>query len=254
MLINNIDYKIIGDESDKYYQHFLTAGSYGDDVTSYLTSVIKNDWVCFDVGANIGLTTIFMSSSALNVSVVAFEPSPKNIPYLMNNINQNRLSTVTVVPVGLGDEPGFAEFVDIPGFSAGSHVKSISNHPDAADVRTISIKIDSLDFYVSRTPLHRLDLLKIDAEGFELNVLRGALNTLKQFKPLVIIEFNSWFMKSVQQVEPLSVLENLFDTFSDLQVISGASATSITNNNPGKMAFIKENLERGGVDNLVGTM
>ena len=252
MLINNIEHKISGDLSDKYYLHFLSAGSYGDDVSNFLTSIIQDNWVCVDIGANIGLTTILMLTSASNVSVISFEPSPKNVSYLISNLNQNRYSNATVVPIGLGDEAGFAEFVDIPGFGAGSHVKSAADHPDAIDVTTVAIKIDTLDNYFSKLNLERLDLVKIDAEGYELNVIAGCKEVFKKFKPLVIIEFNSWFMTSVQKVNPLDVLNILFDIFKGLSVISEEGLRPIENSDAGKREFIKHNNEHGCVDNLLG--
>jgi FkbM family methyltransferase len=193
-----------------------------------------------------------MLTSASNVSVVSFEPSPKNIPYLISNLNQNRYSGATVVPIGLGDEAGFAEFIDIPGFGAGSHVKSSADHPDAINVNTVTIKIETLDNYFSKVNYERLDLIKIDAEGYELNVIAGCKNVFKKFKPLVIIEFNSWFMTSVQKVNPLDVLDVLFDVFKGLSVISDGGLIPIERSCAGKNDFIKNNHERGCVDNLVG--
>jgi FkbM family methyltransferase len=253
MKINDCNLNISGDSNDKYFQHFNETGAYSDDVTSYLRALIQDDWVCFDVGANIGLTSIFMALTARDVLVTAFEPSPINFPYLMRNVNQNKFSNVIAVPIGLGDVPGFAEFYDIPGFSAGSHIKSEQAHPDTVDISTIPIKIETLDSYIAGTSISKLDLLKIDAEGFELNVLRGAAKTLKKFEPLVIIEFNSWFMVSVQKVDPYMVLDSMFAIFPILSVIRGQESTRIENTKEGKKSFIEGNTANGHVDNLVAS-
>jgi FkbM family methyltransferase len=253
MKINDVNLNICGDINDKYYRHFNEMDAYSDDVTSYLRAVIQNGWVCYDVGANIGLTSMFMALTARDVLVTAFEPSPINFPYLMRNVNQNKFGNVVAVPIGLGDVSGFAEFFEVPGFSAGSHIKSEQAHPDTVGVLTIPIKIDTLDAFVAGTATQKLDLLKIDAEGFELNVLRGAVKTLKKFEPMVIIEFNSWFMASVQKVDPYTVLDSLFAIFPILYVIRGQGSTRIENTPIGKKSFIEANVANGHVDNLVGS-
>jgi FkbM family methyltransferase len=240
MIINGIDYRIGGEPNDTYYADFNKVGAYNDDVTGYLKSTISDNWVCIDAGANIGLTSIFMVTCGENVSVLAFEPSPVTVRHLINNLNQNDIYNVTVAPVGLGEERGFVKFIDMPNFGAGSHVKAASNHPGALGVDSIAIKIETLDNFLSNTNLARLDLLKIDTEGYELNVLRGAINSIKKFRPLIIIEFNTWFMRVVQNVDPQHVLMELFNLFSSLAIVSGSDLINVENTDYGRGQFLKD--------------
>mgnify|MGYP001797133525 CR=1 FL=1 len=69
MIINSLEYQIIGDPADDYYRAFRDANQYGDDITEFLKSTTQPGWTCFDVGANIGLPSIFMASPAPNVRV-----------------------------------------------------------------------------------------------------------------------------------------------------------------------------------------
>lgn len=249
MEINGIDYRISGEPHDTYYAAFSKVGRYNDDVTGYLKSTILDNWVCIDAGANIGLTSIYMATCGKNVSVYAFEPSPVTVRHLINNLNQNDIYNVTVVPVGLGDERGFVKFIDMPNFGAGSHVKAASDHPGAIGIDSIAIKMETLDNFLRKTSFERMDLLKIDTEGYELNVLRGAIDSIKKFRPLIIIEFNTWFMRVVQNLNPHDVLMELFSLFGSLAIISGSRLTYIENTDYGRGQFLKEKCD--SVINLV---
>jgi FkbM family methyltransferase len=225
-----------------------------DDLTAFLKTTVQDGWRCIDVGANIGLTSIFMTRCAADVEVIAFEPAPNCLPFLTQNVWANSADTIKIAPVGLGAKAGLVPFVQLPNFSAGSHiVGNKAEHPGAIRQKSIWVKINTLDSYCEAEKITKIDLIKIDAEGYELNVLSGARNTLLKLKPMVVLEFNSWFMSQVQQLDPGAVLAELFSIFDSIGVIhpGNGSIEPIQNSVDGCLDFINKNQERGCVDNLV---
>jgi FkbM family methyltransferase len=252
--IYQTDCVIVGQSDDKYFANYHAANLFIDDLTAFLKLTIQDGWRCIDVGANIGLTSIFMTKCAPNVEVIAFEPAPKCIPFLTQNVWANGEGMIKVAPVGLGGKSGLVPFVELPNFSAGSHIGgNKASHPAAVKGKKVWIKIDTLDNYCRTEKIERIDLIKIDAEGYEINVLTGARDTLRKFKPVVILEFNSWFMTQVQEIDPAAVLAELFAIFDSIGVIhaGNGSEEAIENSAAGHMNFINKNQERGCVDNLV---
>jgi FkbM family methyltransferase len=141
-------------------------------------SLIPFGGVCFDVGANVGLYTLLMARRASRV--YSFEPSPRNLRYLWSHVRINRLDNVTIVPSAVSDRAGMT------GFAAGDD-PGRGCLDDQADQIVSTV---SLDDVVARTGLAP-DLIKIDVEGAEPAVLRGAMETLRTRRPLLLLSTHS---------------------------------------------------------------
>lgn len=149
---------------------------YEYDMLLSMLDFLKPGDTVLDVGANIGNHTIFLASIA-KVNVVAFEPNVHLASAIQKSIEINALgSQVTVKQVGLGKEE-----------SVGSFNETI---PDNLGAQSISIgdgnlQITTLDSMSFNAPI---SLIKIDVEGMELDVLKGAKKTLIKDKPALYIE------------------------------------------------------------------
>jgi len=140
-----------------------------------------------DVGANMGETIMnFSNIVGTKGEVYGFEPDRINHERCNDNLKLNNFKNIILNNVGLGDVPGqFKIKVDTPSNRGGNR---ISNSTD--DTNTEIINVITLDDYVNNNKIHRINLIKIDVEGFELNVLKGAVKTLNQFKPILFIELD----------------------------------------------------------------
>jgi FkbM family methyltransferase len=162
-----------------------------------------------DVGANQGFFTILASRQVGGSGrVVAFEPARSEARKLHANIKLNRCANVTVEEMALGAEIGTADFYMYLG-----HQGSWSGlRKGAEDVEVpsqmIKVPVMTLDAYVGASALQRLDIMKIDVEGGELNVLRGAMATIQRHRPLILCEVES---RRTRQwgYEPAAILEQL---------------------------------------------
>ena len=147
-------------------------GEYGPDETEKIIGLASD--LCLDIGANIGCI-----SQALVVSgcrVIAFEPQPEVFKLLAENVECEKYN------VALGSFAGTAKmpkvYYSVKGNFGGLGIgtKSIYGSYD--------VPMRTLDSY----GLHDVGFMKIDVEGFELEVLRGAAETINRCKPIMYVE------------------------------------------------------------------
>ena len=155
-----------------------------------ISSLVTKNQVSIDIGANLGLFTYFMSKASKHV--YAFEPNPYPLENLKHLVDKN----VTIIPIALGNTNGPTE-IRIPHHANGWSSNGASLAPKTEESgKFISIqsrKLDSLN-------LENIGLIKIDVEGFEIEVLKGARETLLKNKPAMIIENESVHTKDTNQL------------------------------------------------------
>jgi FkbM family methyltransferase len=154
--------------------------------------VSPGDWV-IDCGANIGIITSQLCSAVGPAGAVwACEPVPANVARLQSLKGSNQLGQLTVLPCAIGAEPGQTTIgLPPPGRSGwGSITKSFG----MAD--RVEVPVDTLDHLAATPPAGlRLRLLKIDVEGYEFEVVAGAIRLLGAHSPLIYCEFNDVLLR-----------------------------------------------------------
>lgn len=139
-----------------------------------------------DIGANIGLTSLALSSLCEEGQVVAIEPVPVTFRLLEKNLSLLPWGNVLEVNKALGDKDGsVAMYVNESNLATAFVVSEESSG-------NLDIPLTTLDALVTDCGLASVDFIKIDAEGHELDVLGGARNTLEKFRPNVLLEMNHW--------------------------------------------------------------
>lgn len=129
--------------------------------------------IAFDVGANVGQTVEEIRAVFPVIRIVSFEPLPTTFAALKANTHD--VPNVICVQAALGDAPGGATMTADP--LNGQNTLNTSARPDAP---TVSVPVLTLDGYCADQGIDRIDLLKIDTEGYEMSVLRGAEQMLKR--------------------------------------------------------------------------
>lgn len=149
-----------------------------------LGQILKSDDVVIDVGANIGTHTIFFSKIvAAGGMVYAFEPQRIIFEFLCANLALNGLMNVIPMQAGAGDLLGeiIIPVLD-PSVTQNFAALNIEGHSVGNPVKVLPL--DALE-------LKRCNLIKIDVEGMELKVLRGAEKTIRTCKPFLFVENNT---------------------------------------------------------------
>ena len=152
--------------------------------------------VFVDIGANVGWHTALASSVVGGVGqVYAIEPNPDNARLIAHTIERNGLSNVHLVPIALGESTGFASFRSAIGSNGGflNHDERDSLDPSVTIVPTM--RFDDLD-------IPRVDVVKIDVEGAEPIVFRGATETIERDHPVIVFEFSCEMTERVSGVAP----------------------------------------------------
>ena len=149
--------------------------------------VAAGDWV-IDVGANVGLVTSRLCQLVgPGGAVWAVEPLPRNVERLEALRARNGLGQLTVLPVALASEAGTAR-LRLPIRGGGAFGSFVATWETCGEIDVATARLD--DLVAERRPPGPLRLVKIDAEGFEPQVLAGATETLSALRPLVLCEFN----------------------------------------------------------------
>jgi FkbM family methyltransferase len=143
---------------------------------------------CFiDVGANCGIYTVIGCTINPDVRVVAVEPVPKVYAALAHNVSQNNLnSRVTLLNIALSDQNGAVSFHEAEDSPMGSF--AVDGYMGQRGT-VIQVNARTLDSVVEELKLEP-DFLKIDVEGFEHLVLKGAALALVKFRPRIVLEAN----------------------------------------------------------------
>jgi FkbM family methyltransferase len=163
-------------------------GIYEPTIICALQERLREGDTCFDVGSHVGYLAIFMSRLVgPEGRVVAFEPVPETFSALQDNIRLNSIANVLPEPIAVGEQEGTMSL-----FCESNQELSWTSSMDASrihggDLRKIAVPVVSLDSYLERSGL-RPNLIKIDVEGAELAVLRGARQTLRSNRPLLLME------------------------------------------------------------------
>lgn len=150
---------------------------------------IQDKAVC-DIGSNIGNHTLYFMLECGAAWGYAFEPVKDTFNILKKNIEINNLSNRTeIFNVGIGEKSGKSDIISYDKGNIGGTVLEVN---ETGDIPIISV--DSLN--ISR----EVALIKIDTEGFELKVIKGLLQTIRKYRPYIMIEIQKENIKEIKEI------------------------------------------------------
>ena len=198
------------------------------------------------------MTSAYLSSAIPAGRIFSFEPSPETFSFLQQNIANNGFDNCRVFHCAIGSEVGEAEFHS-DSFSAGSHIVSDA-HVALNSTDTVKVPVNTVDAFVEENEIKRLDFIKIDVEGFEYDVLVGMRNTLKKFRPIIFMEFNSWTLIAFRNQNPRVLLDLFIELFPYSYSIDENGELHPLSNEEERFAFLYNNLvNHRCVDDIVGS-
>ena len=146
-----------------------------------------------DVGANFGwYTCIFSQLANNNGKVIAIEPSPDNLKYLEKNI-ENNLRNIFLEKVAVGEKEENLLLYKALNTNPGAHSLIKDTPFQGKEGITYPVKVKSLDSILFN--VNKINLMKMDIEGYEISALKGGLDTLKRVENLLIEFFLHTFGK-----------------------------------------------------------
>ena len=179
------------DSRDLVSLNILRSRMWQPEVWDSLNGALPEGGVLLDVGAHIGYFSLKgAAKTGPKGRVVAFEPNPETLVQLRSNIEASEVSgIVTVSPIACSDREG--ELTLWASRDGNTGASSLSKDNAAAfDTKPEPYKVRArpIDDVVRELGLTRVDAIKVDVEGAEVMVLRGAIQTLKRFHPRVVAE------------------------------------------------------------------
>jgi FkbM family methyltransferase len=180
--------------SRSFFAHFFKATfkQHHRELKPVFERFIAKDGIVIDVGGHAGQFSKLFAGIAAQGCVFTFEPATYARVILRAALSLNRKHNVVIVPAGLATHSG-CELLNIPvkrrrslGFGL-SHIGS-----DNSEHTTVQepIVLITLDEFIEKTGIERVDFIKADIEGWELRMLEGAGETLKRFRPTIMIELD----------------------------------------------------------------
>ncbi len=182
-------------------------GTYEPDFFQALRKHIRSGDACVDVGGNLGYYSLLMARlTGPKGRVVTFEPVAENLAVLRENIEINKFKNIKVVDSALGERAGVLKLIR-SGSETFTATPSTRGYAVEGEHMEVEVRVDTLDSYLDREFL-RPNVIKIDVEGAELDVLRGATETLRTARPTLLLEIHGWGDPVSQAVMDLMVSSN----------------------------------------------
>ncbi len=175
--------------------------------TKLISRELKKGMVCIDLGGNIGYYTLLESNRVGNSGkVICIEPSPLNYRYLKKNLEMQNSSNVETHNFACGDINGEINFLISKNSNTCRTIPEEEPIPNGEQV--IKVPIRKLDSFLEENPLQKIDFLRTDVEGYELQVFEGARKTIQQFKPMIQIEVHPDYLGKSKTRKFLQFLKN----------------------------------------------
>ena len=212
---NNKPITFIGyDEFQNYYRDCEM------QTKSWLMQNLYKDSVYIDVGANVGILSLVASLRVGEIGhIIAIEPTTTFSLLEKNLLEKKKSSQITCLNLAVGDKSG--EYAD-------AIYRIWGNDPEISDY-----KFEKLDQIILNLGLTKVDVVKIDTDGYELEVLRGAKLLIETFKPKIIIEINDAL--ATRNVIPSDIFDFFINArYTDVKILDDHNYVFSTNWNHGE--------------------
>lgn len=194
--VNNIPGKYEIDARSHILQRVLITKEYEPVIVELIKKNIEPNKDAINIGANIGLFTNLMADNInQNCKCLAIEPTPNAYKLLKGNIARNGNYNKVIVYNGIAtDKPGIYKINIIQGKEEYSSIgKIVMPFNEPQKYTSVDVEGDTVDNLVKKYNL-RPGIIVIDVEGAEYSVLKGSMNTIKNFMPVIISEIVDEFL------------------------------------------------------------
>lgn len=155
-----------------------------------LDALIGKDHIIVDVGAYTGLRSMDFARLAPHGTVVAFEPDPDTFEQLAAHIRTNGLDRVKAFNLGIGAEQREEQLYRMVDANPGMN-RIMKNAEVTGDHGSVQVKITPLPPVLEKLGIDRVDVIKVDTEGFELEVLEGCEEVIDRHHPILFVEVDN---------------------------------------------------------------
>ncbi len=196
-----IEMEIKGKKSNTFKMLLETPGLIEDTIIRYgcwepaidyiIDYYMKEDGIFIDVGANIGYHSLYIASLSPKAECIAFEPHPKIFEQLSTNAGLNHFNHLVTHNVAVGDFCGNTKINLTNDSSYNRGLSTILNDESLEnESHQVNVKISTLDEFLNHDQKNRINVMKIDTQGYEYQVLKGALDIIYRSRPIILLEIH----------------------------------------------------------------
>jgi FkbM family methyltransferase len=190
-----LNHKLEGIEMIQYFGHLISydpstdiggklfaSGEFEKNETLLCKEYISEKSIVLDIGANIGLHSIYFSSLAKEGCILSFEPSLTTFKFLAENVAN--IPNIVPINLAISNEGKVASFYH----TSDNAYSSLMDTRRKAVVSIVKVPCMKVDDVVSGLCLNRVDFVKIDVEGLEFEVLKGMVEVISKYQPVIFCE------------------------------------------------------------------
>jgi FkbM family methyltransferase len=188
----------------------LRSGFYEPELAQIAVDLVKGDAI--DVGANVGFYSVLMAKGFPGARVLSVEPTHAALRRLKHNLDVNGVAQQAIVYEGIvGMDAGTSHLTVVDGLEEYSTIGGVA-HPSATGKLSSVVEVSrsTIDSLVEEHAL-KPTFLKVDVEGFEMEVFRGALKTLETYRPAILSELTDPLLRrnGTSSVEVVQLLQDI---------------------------------------------
>jgi len=247
------EFNLFGDEDDHYFMTIPSDFTEHDVIFDLLHKIGYSPKNILDIGANIGLFAFGAFAAFPTSRIHAYEPHPEIFLALERN-KELANGRIVASQIALGASCEYMRFH--PGGpininrSSGSHLFNDDHWKDPDD--SILVECSTVDNQVNELGLSFVNFIKIDVEGFEMDVLNGANDAIARFDPIIFLEFNSWALIAIKNINPREFMEYLRSKFCSIYRVNQDRTLTPLRTHEDSIVFLHDNLVvHGCVDDLI---
>jgi len=170
-----------------------------DNVKTLDILLSSQNWgLVLDIGANVGSLMMPLAKKYPNLQFLGFEPNPFVANRFQRNIQLNQLENIEIVPFACSDISGkkvkfFAQDYDENNLAGNMGLSGFLPNEGMKNFEEINLETICLDDFLSeKYPETKVSFIKIDTQGSEIEVLKGAKKTIQKYKPSLLVEFEDY--------------------------------------------------------------
>lgn len=180
---NGIQYRV---DISKLLDYSIYFNQVRDLAWNNLFRIIEPNFNIIDAGANIGYLSLNFAKSCQEGKIFSFEPDSETFESLQTNVQLNNFKNINIYKCALGEAKKSGElfrlYINNPGAN-----RILDRRPEKS-ISSEVVQIETLDNLDNKIHFERIDLIKIDVEGFEMFVLKGAIELIKRWRPILFLE------------------------------------------------------------------
>ena len=195
-------------------RELLMDGTHEPQTTELIKTVLKPDMHIVEVGANVGYYTLIEAEIiGEGGRVYAIEPVPENYFFLQRNVNLNKYGNVSFFNFAISDQSGHHDFITTKQSNWGSMVNHDSDDKSSwvkerlSTIQSGTLKVETITFdeFIKVNNIEKINLVRMDIEGFEIQAIKGMKETIKKMKPpfYILMEVhNNVFKDPIKSLGP----------------------------------------------------